>query len=94
MFRLAWPDYVKELFCNGDSKNPDLEMAGLLMLWLVIEEFCPQLRSEYVALFSYKSPTFGWFKRIAVRGLLVAMHLVGALALRLKKSGESPLIPF
>ena len=91
MFRLAWPNDVKELFRKGDITNSDLEMAGLLMLWLVIEEFCPQLRATYVRLFSDNSPTFGWVKRLAARGSLVAMQLVRALALRLKKSGESPL---
>ena len=37
VFFLAWPDYIKELFHKGDITNSDLEMAGLLMLWLVME---------------------------------------------------------
>ena len=52
VFRLAWPDDENELFHKGDITNSDLEMAGLLILWLVIEEVCPQLQSAYVALFS------------------------------------------
>ena len=38
---LDLPCDVKELFCNGDITNSDLEMAGLLILWLVIEEVFP-----------------------------------------------------
>ena len=45
-------------------------------------------------MFSDNSPTIGWEKRLAVRLLLVAMQLVRALTLRLKKAGASPLTPF
>ena len=45
-----------------------LEMAGLLMLWIVIEEVFPQLQAEYVALFRYKSSTVVWVKHLAVKG--------------------------
>ena len=55
------------------------------MLWLVMEEVCPNLRSAYVALFSDNSPTIVWVKRLAVRGSLSAMQIVWAPTLRLKK---------
>ena len=93
VFCLAWPEDKKELFHKGDIKNLDLEMAGLLMLYLVMEEFCPKLQADYVALFSDNSPTSGWVKCLAARVSLVAMQLVRALTLRLKKSGASLLIP-
>ena len=57
-------------------------MAELLTLWLVIEEVCPQLQAAYVALFSNNLPTVVWVKHIEARGLLVAMQLLRALALR------------
>ena len=66
-------------------------MAGLLMLWLVMEEFFPRLRAAYVALFSDNSPTVGWVKRLTERGSLVPMQLVQELVILLKKSGASPL---
>ena len=88
MFRLACPDDIKEFFRKGNIKNSDLEMAGLLMLWLMMEEVCPKLRAAYIALFSYNSPTIGWVKLLAVRGPLVAMHLVQALTIRLKWLGH------
>ena len=68
VFLLAWTEYVKELFRKGEITNPDLEMAGLLMLWLVIEEVCPKLLAAYVELFSDISPTIRWVKRLATRG--------------------------
>ena len=42
VFHLEWPQDVQDLVCTKDNpdgpiKNPDLEMAGLLLCWLVIE---------------------------------------------------------
>ena len=68
-------------------------MEGLLMLWLVMEEVCPKLRSAHVALFSDNSPTIVWVKCLSARVSLAAMKLVRALTLRLKKAGASPLKP-
>ena len=68
-------------------------MAGLIMLWLVMEEVCPKLRAAYVKLFSEKSPKIGWVKRLVARGSLVAIHIVRALTLRLKNAGASLFTP-
>jgi hypothetical protein len=35
-------------------------MAGLLLLWLVMESVCINLREKRVALFSNNSPMVGW----------------------------------
>ena len=70
VFRIPWPDDVNEFFCKGDITNSDLEMTGLLMLWLVMEEFYPKLRAAYVVLFSDNSPTIGWVKHLTVRGFV------------------------
>ena len=67
VFCLAWPDDTKELFHKGNIRNLDLEMAGLLILWLVMDEVCPELLSDYIALFSDKYPTIGWVERLAER---------------------------
>ena len=76
VFRLAWPDDIKELFHKGNITNSDLEMEGLLMLWLLMEEVFTKLRAAYVVLFSDNSPTIGWVKRLSARGSLVAIQLV------------------
>ena len=76
VFCLACPDDTKELFHKGNIKNLDLEIAVLLMIWIVMKELCPKLRAAYVALFSDNSPTIGWVKRLATRGSLVVMQLV------------------
>ena len=93
VFCLACPDDINELSHKGNITNLDLEMSGLLMLLLVMEEACPKLQAAYVALFSDNSHTIGWVNRLTTRSSLLAMQLVRALTLRLKKSGASPLTP-
>ena len=98
VFRLEWPedirrDMVSEANPSGSITNSDLEMAGLLLLWLVMESVCPSLDGAHVALFSDNSPTVHWVERLASRHSIVAMQLIRALALRLQLQKASPLTP-
>ena len=97
VFRLQWPQDITTSIVsddnpNGTITNSDLEMAGLLMLWLVMEEVCT-VANAHVALFSDNSPTVHWVQRLAAKHSTVAMQLVRALALRLQLTGASPLTP-
>ena len=97
VFRYEWPQWVKDevLKTNAGKKgtltNSDLEMAGLLLLYLVVEEVCDLTSGSHIALFSDNSPTVSWVNRLASRNSQVADQLVRALALRLKTKGVSPL---
>ena len=50
---------------NGSITNSDLEMAGILLLWLVMEAVCGPMEKKRVALFSDNDPTVSWVKRMA-----------------------------
>jgi hypothetical protein len=97
VFRLEWPDDIKEeiLKTNSGNKgnltNSDLECAGLLLLWLVMEQVCDPKPGAHFALFSDNSPTVSWVNRLAAKGSLVAGELLRALALRMKAKQVSPL---
>ncbi len=96
VFRWEWPPDIKSYIRldtnpTGSLTNSDLEMAGILLLWLVMEKVCHPLQEKRVALFSDNSPTVSWVRRLASRWSLVAKHLVQALALRLKSSRTCPL---
>ena len=98
VFRLPWPPDISANVITDDNPhgqltNSDLEMAGLLLLWLVMEDVCPTLSNAHVALFSDNSPTVHWVQRLAARHSQVAMQLIRALALRLQVATASPLIP-
>jgi hypothetical protein len=65
VFWWEWPEDIrKEIksFGNttGSITNSDLEMAGMLLLWLVIEDVCSVLAEKQVALFSGNTPTVAW----------------------------------
>ncbi|KAL7546103.1 hypothetical protein ACHAWF_009436, partial [Thalassiosira exigua] len=80
VFRMAWPEDIKADIVtldnlHGQITNSDIEMTGLLLLFLIMEEVCPELRHRHVALFSDNSPTVSWVKRMAARGSRVAAQL-------------------
>ena len=96
LFQFEWPDDIKrEIISNsnpsGNLANSDLECAGLLMLWLVMEDVCDITTGTHVALFSDNIPTVHWVNRLAFKISLVTGKLIRALALRLKMMGASPL---
>ena len=96
VFRLEWPQDIKneivsESNPNGKLTNSDLECAGLLLLWLVMEEVCNIQQGDHVALFNDNAPTVAWAQRLAAKSSLVAGQLIRALALRLKTMKASPL---
>ncbi len=98
VFRWQWPEDIQSQIntfenLNGTITNSDLEMAGLLLLWLSMEEVCGPLREKRIALFSDNSPTIGRVTRLASKWSLVAKHLVQTLALRLEIQRACPLTP-
>ena len=79
VFQVEWPEDIKtnlvtEENPNGKLTNSDLEMARLLLLWLVMEKVCGLKVASHDALFSDNSPTMHWMRRMAAKGSLVAGH--------------------
>jgi hypothetical protein len=97
VFRMEWPDWVKEEVLKTNSglggtlTNSDLEMAGLLLLFVVMEEVCDMQPGCHVALFSDNSPTVSWVRKMAAKGSKVADQLLRALCLRMRQRNISPL---
>jgi hypothetical protein len=94
--RLQWPEDISTDLVSfenptGKINNSDLELAGLLLLWLCLEG--TDLALKHVALFSDNSLTISWVTKMASRKLRVAAQLVRALALRLNISRSCPLTP-
>ena len=86
-------DIVTEENSNGRITNLDLEMAGLLMLWIVMESVCDMPLACHCALFSHNKPTVSWVRQMATKRSLVAAQLLQALALWLKLEKVSSLTP-
>ena len=95
---MAWPPDITSAIVSdrnprGTITNSDLEMAGMLLLFLVMQAICGDLRQKHVALFSDNTPTVSWVRRMAVRRSKIAAQLVRALALRMAQAQCSPLTP-
>ncbi len=78
---------------NGTITNSDLEMAGLLLVLLVMEEIVCNLRKQNITLFSNNTPTVSWVKHLSSHHSIVAANLITALALWLKTHQCCPLTP-
>ena len=74
VFCFQWPpeisaDIVSSTNPKGRITNSNLEMAGLLLLWLCIEVIAPDLAHKHVTLFSDNSPTVSWVTKWRQRNL-------------------------
>ena len=88
VFRFEWPAGIQSDLCsdaNPDDSitNSDLELAALLLLFLVIETVVGDLTDRHVALYNDNSPSVHWVQRLAARNSATAMQLIRALSLRL-----------
>jgi hypothetical protein len=67
-------------------------MAGMLLLWLVIEGVWGVLVEKQVALFRDNMPMVAWVSHLTSQKSLVAEHFVQALSLRPKAKKSCPLM--
>ena len=98
VFRGEWPPDVRNSLRTasnpgGSLSISDMEMAGLLLTWFVMEARCPKLCEANIALLSDNSPSVSWVDRLASKRSTVGMALIRALALCLKTHHCSPLTP-
>jgi hypothetical protein len=96
--QLQWPKDITDNVefnsnPNGTITNSDLKMAGLLIIFLVMEEIVCNLTEANITLFSNNTPTVSWVTCLASWHSIIAANLVAALALRLKKLRCCPLTP-
>jgi hypothetical protein len=98
VFQWKWPDDVAADIKTAENRwghitNSDLEMAGLVLLWLTMEEVCGPLEEKQLTLLNDNSPTIGWATKLASKRSTVSEHLVQALALRAKIQKACPFTP-
>lgn len=98
VFQYKWPPDISNDVVSFDSPhgtltNFDLEMAGLLLLWLCVEAIGDGAMHRHIAVFSNNSPTVSWATRMAAWHSHVAAHLIRALALQMKISQACLLTP-
>ena len=98
VFRFQWPEEVTqqlqtEANPSGTITNSDLEMAGLVFLWLMVEHVAPDLRHKHIVLLSDNSPSVAWVDKMASKRSRPAGELLRVLARRLFATKACPITP-
>ncbi len=96
VFHTQWPpDITANLVLVANPKvtitNFDLELAGLVILWLMMEHVCGPFKEKRVALFSNNSPTVSWVQQMASRSSLIVEQLIRVLALQFNLQKVCPV---
>ena len=96
VWRVHWPpsitnDIVSTTNPKGSISNSDLEMAGILLAWLVREEL-GSLHHHTVALFCDNTPAVAWATKLASKRSTIAGRLIRALAVRQRACHAAPLL--
>jgi len=88
------PDIQQQLVSHenpqGKISNSDLEMVGLILQWLVLENFA-ELAHAHVACWCDNTPTVAWASRLLSTKAKKAARLLRILALRMIACQASPL---
>jgi hypothetical protein len=96
VWRLAWPADISARLVSvsnpqGDLTINDLEMAGLLLQYLVLEQMVA-LRHKHVAAWCDNTSTVSWARRMTSSRSRIGHRLVRALMMRINVNEASPLV--
>ena len=83
LWSLEWPPDIKQRFADGILTINDLELAGMVINWLVLECLAPTLRFIHAALFCDNSSAVQWAYKLRSSASEVAGRLLRLLGLRI-----------
>ena len=98
VWRLEWPDEIKNNLITSNNRDgtlaiADLEMAGVFIAWIVMENISPiHLKHAHVGIFCDNTPAVAWATKLASSKSVVGGHLCRALALRQHVHQASPIL--
>ena len=96
VWRVEWPADIQARLVSwsnpqGDLTINDLEMAGLLLEYLVLE-LLVDLKHEHVAAWCDNTSTVSWARRMTSSRSRIGHRLVRALMMRINVNEASPLV--
>ncbi|HEY9815755.1 MAG TPA: hypothetical protein V6D20_08145, partial [Candidatus Obscuribacterales bacterium] len=92
VWRLAWPPAIVTLFDNGTLTINDLEMAALLLGYIILQSLL-DLHLKHTAQWCDNSSTVSWTSKLSSTNSVVGQQLTRALALIYTAAQCSPLAP-
>jgi len=95
VWRVEFPPEIQKQLVSQDNprgtiSNSDLEMLGLILQWLVLENFV-ELAHTHVACWCDNTPTVAWASKLLSTKAVKAAQLLRILALRMNACQASPL---
>ena len=92
VWRFRWPPEVVEAFDDGLLTINDLEMAGILMHYILLEMLVP-LWHIHVAIWCDNTSAVAWTAKLSSMCSTMGQQLARALALQICANQSSPLAP-
>ena len=98
VWRITFPNDVQQRLKTkdnpkGDLSINDLEMAGVLLQWLVLEQITTDLKFKHTSIFCDNTSSVAWTNKLSATSVPGAF-LIRALALRQHIKQASPLVCF
>ena len=97
VWRLQWPDEIKTNLVSKDNPTGtisinDLETAGILLAWLVLEKISPtSLQYKHIGIHCDNNAAVSWIQKKSTATSTIAGHLLRAMALRAHTHKAAPL---
>ena len=93
VWRIPWPSDITSRYDDGRLSINDLEMAGLLLHYLTLEQLGHALDNTHAATWCDNTSAVSWVSHHMANSSLVAQQLLRALYLQHAANQSSPLAP-
>ncbi len=97
VWRIEFPEDIQKNLCTSDNPTGtitmnDLELAGVVLGWLVLEHLVPDLRFKHIGLNCDNSSAVSWANKYRTAKSIPAARLLRLLSLRMHRRKVSPLL--
>ena len=93
VWQVEWPDDIKLEMSNGTITINDLELAGMVLGWLVLDDVVPDLSYKHVGIFCDNTSAVAWLVKGSTTTSAKAAALLRFLHLRIRERKASSFTP-
>lgn len=98
VWQYEWPDDIKKELVTSTNRTGkitinDLELAGIVIGWLVLEYVCDDLVFKHIGMFCDNTSAVAWAYKYTTSKSIIAGRLLRLLAIRQRTRQASSLLP-
>ena len=99
LWQLEWPEDIKKMLCTAENKKGsltmnDLELAGALLNWLVLEcQTHIDLKHKHVGMFCDNTSAVSWAYKLRTSKSVAAGRMLRMLGMRIHARAASSITP-